>query len=69
MTYNRLVNSIDKLLDLNCFDPHDLGTVDDEEHETVLTGNFMVKQKAGRSQSTKKLQYFATESTLLPPGS
>ena len=38
LTCNSLVNSINKLLDPNCFDPHDFGTVDDEEHETVLTG-------------------------------
>ena len=38
LTYNCLVNSIDKSLDANCFDPHYFGTVDDEEHETVLTG-------------------------------
>ena len=38
LTCNRLVNSINKLLDSNCFDPHDFGTVDEKEHETVLTG-------------------------------
>ena len=38
LTYNRLVNLIDKSLDPSCFDPHDFGTVDNDEHETVLTG-------------------------------
>ena len=37
LTYNRLVNSVDKSFDPNCFDSRDFGTVDDEEHETVLT--------------------------------
>ena len=38
LSYNRLINSIDKSLDPNCLDPDNCGTVDDEEHETVLTG-------------------------------
>ena len=44
LTYNRLVNSIDKSLDPNCFDPNDFGTIDDEEHETVLT-DYLVPMK------------------------
>ena len=39
LTYNCLVNSIDKSPDPNCFDPHDFRTVDDEEYYTVLTGS------------------------------
>ena len=46
LTYNRLVNSTDKLLDPNCFELHDFGSVDDEEHETVLTGYLGPKKKS-----------------------
>ena len=50
LTYNRLVNSIDKSLDPNCFYPHDFATVDDEEHETVLTAYLGPKKILRRKQ-------------------
>lgn len=34
----RLVNSIEKSLDPNCYDKHDFGLVDDKKKAEVLTG-------------------------------
>ena len=84
LTYNRLVNSVNKLLDPNCFDPHDFGTDDDEEHETVLTGYLGPKknsatetvlwsnkkpEKVGRQRNCDILPRSSHPSTLLPPAS
>ena len=79
LTYNRLVNSVNKLLDPNCFDPHDFGTVDDKEHETVLTGYLGIKknllwsnkkpERVGRQRSWDILPRSPQPSTLLPPAS
>ena len=82
LTYNRLFNSIDKSLDPNCSDPHDFGTVDDEEHETVLTGYLGPRknpatetilwlnkkpERVGRQRSCVATS--PQPSTLLPPAS
>ena len=84
LTYNHLVNSINKLLEPNCFDPHDFGTVDDEEHETVLKGYLSAKknpvmetilwsnkkpERVGRQRSCNILPQSPQASTLLPPAS
>ena len=84
LTYNRLVNLINKSLDPNCFDPHEFSTVDDEEHETVLTGYLGPKknpgtetilwsnkkpERVGRQRSCDILPRSPQPSTLLPPGS
>ena len=84
LTDNCLVNSVDKSLDPNCFDPHDFGTVDDEEHETVLTGYLGPKknlatetilwsnkkpERVGRQRSCDILPRSPKPSTLLPPAS
>ena len=84
LTYNRLVNLIDKSLDPNCFDPHEFSTVDDEEHETVLTGYLVLKknpgietilwtnkkrERVGRQRSCNILPRSPQPSTLLPPAS
>ena len=84
LTCNRLVNSINKLLDSNCFDPHDFGTVDEKEHETVLTGYSGPKknpttetvlwsnkkpERVGRQRSCDILPRGPQPSTLLPPAS
>ena len=84
LTYNRLVNSTDKSLDPNCFDPHDFDTVDDEEHETVLTGYLVPKknpatetilwsnkkpERVGRQRSCNILPPSPQSSRLLPPAS
>ena len=74
LTYNRLVKSIDKSLDPNCFDPLDFGIIDAEEHETVLKGYLSPKKNPAtetifwsnkKRRSTKKLRYFATESSTV----
>ena len=82
LTYNRLANSIDKSLDPNCFDPNDFGTVDEEEHETVLTGYLGLKknpetetilwsnekaERVGRQRSCDILQRSPQPPMLLPP--
>jgi len=51
LTRKRLVNSIDKALDPNCFDPHNFGNVEDADNERVLEGFLGPKKKA----STKKI--------------
>ena len=84
LTYNRLVNSIDKSLDPNCFDPLEFSTVDDEEHKTVLTDYLGPKknpgtetilwsnkkpERVGRQRSCDILPRSPQTSTLLPPAS
>ena len=84
LTYNRLVNSIDKSLDRNCFDPHDFSTADHEEHETVLTGYLGPKEnpateiilwsnknpeRVDRQRNCDILPCSPQRSTLLPPAS
>ena len=51
LTYKWSVNSINKSLDENCYDPHDFAVVEDPKNETVLTG-FLGPKK---NTKTKKI--------------
>ena len=83
LTYKRLVNSIDKSLDENCYDPHDFAVVENPKNETVLTGfsgskkNPKTKkifwtnkkpQNAGRQRACDILPRSPKPSTLLSLG-
>ena len=73
LTYNCLVNSIDKLLDPNYFDLHDF-SVDDEEHETILTGYLGTKKNPATETilwSKKKLERVSQQRSynILPQSS
>ena len=84
LTYNRLVNSIDKSLDRNYLDPHDFGTADYDFHERFLTGYLDPKEnpatetilwsnknpeRVDRQRSCDILPRSPQRSTLLPPAS
>ena len=69
LIYKRLVNFMDKSLDDNCYDPHDLAVVEDTQNEMVLTGflgpkknpkteNISWTKKSHRMQGTKELAIF-----------
>ena len=81
LTYKRIVNSIDKSLDENCFDPHDFGTVVEDENEVILTGYLGPKKNpntpkifwtnkvpttVGRQRSCDILPRNPTAATVLP---
>ena len=56
LIYKRLVNFMDKSLDDNCYNPHDLAVVEDTQNEMVLTG-FLGPKKNPKTENiswTKK---------------
>ena len=69
LRYKRLVNFMDKSLDDNCYEPHDLAVVEDTQNEMVLIGFLGPKKnpkiehiswtkKSHRMQGTKELTIF-----------
>ena len=73
LIYKRLVNFMDKSLDDNCYNPHDLAVVEDTQDEMVLTGFLGPKKNpkprisVGRKKTTeckapKSMRCFTAES-------